>query len=764
MKQDHLEEQIPLLSPPIVPPIDTGFQIQNLPKVGTFRGVFLPCICSIIGFILFTRFGYVIGETGVFNTLVLTILACTSISMTVLSTSAILTNSSSDSKNIYTIVTNTLGREFGSALGISFYLANIFGLAFYVTGLTETFVFVLGRKHSSTFPAILPVSPIFDYIYSTIILALTCITAIIGNKYYDKSLIFIFFTQCTTIFIILVSFLVQKQNMKIDFTGFSLHTLKQNMFSDYTNDQNNNVVTFQSIFSILYPAVTGFQCVESINDNLKYPHRNIPTGALSSTLFICIIYTFFTLFIGATFKRTTLVNNYYFLLDISILPRIVFFGMLSSTFSSIVSTMQGASNMLNHYFNPIHSILITWFICQVLLLTPLDLNTSSTFVSLFYLLADVSVNLSCLLCTLSSSPNFRPLFKFYNKYTASIGLLFSLCSMIYIHPLFSAILICTFIGCIVVLKSNKVQAVADSTVNDALLYHQIRKYLLRLKPATVQYWRPQILMVLSNLHLNNTPDSVFKEVHTHHSLIQFANDLKKSGLFILCVAVDNLENYEQQLKDIESWMEVLQVKVFTKLVKMDYLKSIVPVTTTSGLGGMSPNTVMIEYPQSDQYEEMTDIIYTLYHLHVHLMFVKHMHLLQPKQQRVISIWPLFEVDTFIYQMGCILGYSHGWKYAQIRIHVLVFDKPEEERNKMKDKLVQLRIEGQVIIHQIFCENWNQLDKFGQNKHINNIIKNSKPVDIMMISMNGNFEEMDDLIDGIERPLVLMRGASKVISD
>ena len=182
---DHQDEQSVTFS-------DTDDLNPPLNRVGSFRGVFLPCICSIIGFILFTRFGYVIGEAGVFGSLILTILASTSICMTVLSTSAILSNGNFQSKSIYHIVTRTLGNEFGGALGISFYLANVFGLAFYVVGLTETLTIVLGNQHKhSHFPKLIPVNNVYSYLYSTIILALTCIFTILGSKYYDKSLQFI---------------------------------------------------------------------------------------------------------------------------------------------------------------------------------------------------------------------------------------------------------------------------------------------------------------------------------------------------------------------------------------------------------------------------------------------------------------------------------------------------------------------------------------------------------------------------------------------
>ena len=61
-------------------------------KLGVFSGVFVPCVLSIWGIILFLRFGFIIGQAGVMGTMAMFIVGYAINIFTTMSLSAISTN------------------------------------------------------------------------------------------------------------------------------------------------------------------------------------------------------------------------------------------------------------------------------------------------------------------------------------------------------------------------------------------------------------------------------------------------------------------------------------------------------------------------------------------------------------------------------------------------------------------------------------------------------------------------------------------------
>ena len=115
-------------------------------RFGTFAGVFTPCVLTILGVIMFLRFGNVVGNAGIVQAIGIVLLAKLITTLTSLSLSAIATNTRVRGGGAYFLISRSLGVSFGGSIGVVFFLAQAVSVAMYVVGFTEALL--------STFPDI----------------------------------------------------------------------------------------------------------------------------------------------------------------------------------------------------------------------------------------------------------------------------------------------------------------------------------------------------------------------------------------------------------------------------------------------------------------------------------------------------------------------------------------------------------------------------------------------------------------------------------
>jgi potassium/chloride transporter 9 len=197
-------------------------------------------------------------------------------------------------------------------------------------------------------------------------------------------------------------------------------------------------------------------------------------------------------------------------------------------------------------------------------------------------------NLACFLLKLGSAPNFRPSFHFFNLQTAAIGTVACGATMFFVDGVYAS-------GCVVLLMAifmlihYTTPPKPWGDVSQGLIYHQVRKYLLRLRQEHVKFWRPQILLLV------NDPRRQYK-------LIQFCNSLKKGGLFVLghVIVTDNFAGaVPEARKQQQSWTKYIdfsRIKAFVNIAISPTVEwGARNLVLGAGLGGMRPNVVVMGF-------------------------------------------------------------------------------------------------------------------------------------------------------------------------
>ncbi len=97
--------------------------------LGTFGGVFTPSILTILGVIMYLRFGWVVGNVGLLGTLLIVTLSTSITFLTSLSIASISTDQVVRVGGAYFMISRSLGIETGGAIGLPLFLAQSLSVA-----------------------------------------------------------------------------------------------------------------------------------------------------------------------------------------------------------------------------------------------------------------------------------------------------------------------------------------------------------------------------------------------------------------------------------------------------------------------------------------------------------------------------------------------------------------------------------------------------------------------------------------------------------
>ncbi|KAK5247199.1 hypothetical protein LTR16_006831, partial [Cryomyces antarcticus] len=273
-----------------------------------------------------------------------------------------------------------------------------------------------------------------------------------------------------------------------------------------------------------------------MSGDLKHPSKAIPKGTLYGLLLTFFAYTVVILAMAASISRTSFYHNVNVIQDVNVSGVLILLGeCATSLFSSLMGVI-GSAKLLqalarDHLLpglsvfgqgtkgsdEPTYAIIVTYVVAQLTMLS--DINQIASFVTMTYLMTFLVTNLACFLLKVSSAPNFRPSFHYFNWWTAAIGTIVSGATMFFVDGVYASACVGVLVVIFLIIHyTTPPKSWGD--VSQSLIYHQVRKYLLRLRQEHVKFWRPQILLLV------NDPRRQFK-------LIQFCNSLKKGALFVL---------------------------------------------------------------------------------------------------------------------------------------------------------------------------------------------------------------------------------------
>ena len=595
--------------------------------LGTMMGVFVPSLLSIIGVVLFLRLGWSVGQAGIVFTLLMFGIGSFMGYMTLLSVSAMATNGRVAGGGMYYLLSRSIGPELGGAIGVVFAAANMCGIAFYMQGFTDTLEIKL-QGHTDflehKWPRVLVGSGMLLFqslicifspsLYSRCAFALLMVQ-LVSQCFGNAGLLF---NEANEWHGQTSSVDPSLTNLTYIFTGPSFETFKSNLWPDFDSHGS-----FSKVFGIIFPAMTGIMAGVNMSGVLKRPDLAIPRGSLTALTSATFGYVLMIFSLGMSVERNTLKNDYLILARVTWLPDLVTFGVIISSASSALASIQSAARLLQAVgqdglipaFNvfgkmwrgePALGVLCSGVVAFLLLIVG-SFNLLAPILTMFTLMTYATTNFATFLYTIAGAPNFRPRFRFYTWHTALCGGILCIVLMFYIQ--WSATLVASaIIGIITYYISRTLDRTGKEwgNVTQALIFHQVRKYLLRLdQKEHVKFWRARFLLLTTG-PMCKVP------------LFEFANDMKKGGLLVIGdVVVDRraaAANDSASLDKIalrrslwHSFVKEAKLKAFVACnLASSFREGVRSMLLCTGLGGMRPNCLVTELPPPSAEEEGSD--------------------------------------------------------------------------------------------------------------------------------------------------------------
>ncbi|MCA9981024.1 MAG: amino acid permease, partial [Anaerolineales bacterium] len=455
-------------------------------RFGTFAGVFTPNVLTILGIILFLRLGWVVGQAGMWQALLIVFLANMISLLTGLSLSAVATSMNVKAGGNYYLISRSLGLEIGGAIGIPLYLSQAISVAFYIIGFTEALQAV---------PFFTQIDP---RLVSTAVVLLFIVIAYVGADFALK----IQFVILAILVSAIASFFLGGWG---EFAG-------PHLAPAYTEG-----VTFWVAFAVFFPAVTGIEVGTSMSGDLKDPSRSIPRGTIASILVTAVIYMLVVVWFAVhTADPMELIEDTLAMQRIALWPVLILAGVWAATLSSALGSILAAprtlqaialDRVLPHWMagqmgsatEPRVAILLTGAIALAVIWLG-DLNAVAPIISMFFLNTYGMVNLTAGIEKFVSNPSYRPRFR-VPWYISLLGALGCYSVMFLINPLATVVAIVISYGVYFFLERRTMERTWGD-VRSGLWFTIARYALLQLEQQrwSPKNWRPNIMVFTGQPH------------------------------------------------------------------------------------------------------------------------------------------------------------------------------------------------------------------------------------------------------------------------
>jgi amino acid transporter len=659
--------------------------------------VFFTAISTIIGAILFLRFGFGIGILGFWGIMIVILVGHLVTIPTAMAISELATNKRVEGGGEYFIISRSFGLNIGATIGIALFLSQAISVAFYMIAFVESF------------------GMFFDYLvyhYNLVlprqvigIPALILLAVLILKKGSGIGV--------KTLYVVNVILMVSLILFFAGSTEYSDHSSFRLFSADI-----RNMGHFFMVFAVIFPAFTGITAGVGLSGDLKNPSRSIPIGTIAATLIGMLIYIFISWKLASSASELDLLNNQLIMAQIAIGGNVIIpIGLAASTLSSAIGsalvaprTLQALAKdgsfpgkRINFWVKaddekrgePVHATLVTFIIAFIFVAIG-DVNTVARIISMFFMVTYGSLCLISFLNHFGSSPSYRPSFR--SKWFFSlIGFLTAVYVMFRIDMVYAFISLLSMAGIYTLINYLHADRKGLEIIFINAIFQlnrNLQVYIQKVRKRKIyKEWRPSSICISDRSFDRKQAFRLLNWLSFKYGFGTYIHLIR--GYFSKsshAEAQRSLSELIRQFGTIENYVYV------DTIISPSYTSAIAQTIQLPGIAGMENNMIIFDSDVSDP-RSLDQIIdnYALVNAGNFDVLILHTRKKKIDTRKDIHVWikPSDEYNAnLMILLAFIISAHPDWKKVDIRVF-MISKKGKTRENE--EKLQNLIVRGRLAI-------------------------------------------------------------------
>jgi amino acid transporter len=646
--------------------------------------VFLASISTILGAIMFLRFGYAVAHVGFIGTLAIIVLGHLVTIPTALAIAEIATNRRVEGGGEYFIISRSFGTTIGGAIGISLFLSQAVSVAFYMIAFAEAF-----RPLGGAFTAVtgLPFDPRFVSVPGTGLLALLVLRhgASLGVK-----------ALWGVVAVLALSLLL----FSAGGTPAGVAPDEPSLFERLADHD-----PFIIVFAIVFPAFTGMTAGVGLSGDLANPRKSLPLGVLSATLTGMVVYVWIAYKLAASAPTEMLAADQLVMSRIAVWGPAIPIGLACATLSSAIGSILVAprtlqalggdrvtpSQRVNRFLaagtsetnEPWNATLVATAIALVTVALG-NVDLVARMISMFFM---VTYGALCAISALehfAARPSYRPTFR-SKWYLSLLGAVMCFMLMFQMDPFYALLAVAVMAGLYVMIRrahgTDDVTAIFQGVLAQATRFSQIRLQASARRRTGID-WRPSIIMVNGRTFDRTAPLLLFSWLTYRYGVGTY--------LHYLPGRLDE-ETHRASRREMDRLVDLVQERrsalYVDTIVSPSMRTALAQALQLPGVSGLENNSILFEFRPSDSedvLEEARDGMLLASTVQMNSLVLRHGdHFFG--QRRVVDMWLTWHDYTnaglMILLAYILLGHPE-WHDAEIRVFA-AYPKGEIEERRTR---------------------------------------------------------------------------------